>query len=129
MKDDKGKLIGKLFVFHDVTASRQTYFELENSMLFDAVTGFYNKESFYTQIPQWRNPEFFPVSFAVCNVDGLRAMNEAYGTAYGDGVMRQIARYIRRRVGLSLIHIYSVLPWLVLLLQRSLLKSHVRKMP
>ena len=99
MKDDKGKLIGKLFVFHDVTASRQTYFELENSMLFDAVTGFYNKESFYTQIPQWRNPEFFPVSFAVCNVDGLRAMNEAYGTVYGDGVMRQIARYIRRRVG------------------------------
>ena len=99
MKDNKGKLIGKLFVFHDVTASRQTYFELENSMLFDAVTGFYNKESFYTQIPQWRNQEFFPVSFAVCNVDGLRAMNEAYGTVYGDGVMRQIARYIRRRVG------------------------------
>ena len=26
-------------------------------------------------------------------------MNEAYGTVYGDGVMRQIARYIRRRVG------------------------------
>ena len=99
LKDKKDKLIGKLFVFHDVTVSRQTFFELENSMLFDSVTGFYNKQSFYTQIPQWSNPEYWPVSIVVCNVDGMRAINEAYGTAYGDGVMREISRYIRRRVG------------------------------
>ena len=99
LKDEKNKLIGKLFVFHDVTSSRQTFFELENSMLFDSVTGFYNKQSFYTQIPQWSNPEYWPVSIVVCNVDGMRAINEAYGTAYGDGVMREISRYIRRRVG------------------------------
>lgn len=99
LKDERDKLIGKLFVFHDVTTSRQTYFELENSMLYDSVTGFYNKQSFYTQIPQWNNPEYWPVSIVVCNVDGMRAINEAYGTAYGDGVMREVSRYIRRRVG------------------------------
>ena len=99
LRDNENKLIGKLFVFHDETNARQTFFELENSMLFDTVTGLYNKQSFYTQIPQWNNPEYWPVSIVVCNVDGLRAMNEAYGTAYGDLVMRQIASYIRRRVG------------------------------
>ncbi len=99
LRDAQNKLIGKLFVFHDVTSARQTYFELENSMLFDSVTGFYNKQSFYTQIPQWNNPEYWPVSIVVCNVDGMRAINEGYGTAYGDGVMREVSRYIRRRVG------------------------------
>lgn len=99
MRDEQGKLLGKLFVLHDETSSRQTFFELEKSMLFDTVTGFYNKQSFYTQIPQWNDPDYWPVSFVVCNVDGMNAINEAYGTAYGDGVMRQLARYIRRRVG------------------------------
>lgn len=99
MRDEKEKLIGKLFVFHDVTSSRQTFFELEHSMLFDPVTGFYNKQSFYTQIPQWNDPQYWPVSIAVYNVDGMTALNEAYGSAYGDRVMHQVAWYIRRRVG------------------------------
>ena len=99
MKDDEQKLVGKLFMFHDVTDVRKTFFEFEKSMLFDSVTGFYNKQSFLTQIPQWNIPEYWPVSVAVCNVDGMNAINEAYGTAFGDAVMRNIARYIRRRVG------------------------------
>ncbi len=99
MKDDEQKLVGKLFMFHDVTDVRQTFFEFEKSMLFDSVTGFYNKQSFLTQIPQWNIPEYWPVSVAVCNVDGMNAINEAYGTAFGDAVMRNISRYIRRRVG------------------------------
>lgn len=99
MKDEEQKLVGKLFVFHDITSMRQTFFEFEHSMLFDSVTGFYNKQSFLTQIPQWNIPEYWPVSVAVCNVDGMNAINEAYGTAFGDAAMRNIARYIRRRVG------------------------------
>ena len=99
MKDDEHKLIGKLFMFHDITSMRQTFFEFEHSMLYDSVTGFYNKQSFLTQIPQWNIPEYWPVSVAVCNIDGLNAINEAYGTGFGDSAMRNIARYIRRRVG------------------------------
>ena len=99
LKDEVGRLIGRLFVFHDVTTHRQTYFELEKSMLYDSVTGFFNKQSFYTQMPQWDDDEYWPTSLVVCNVDGMRGINEAYGTEYGDGVMKQIARYIRRRAG------------------------------
>ncbi|MCR4690603.1 MAG: diguanylate cyclase [Lachnospiraceae bacterium] len=99
LKDEESRIIGKLFVFHDVTTNRQTFFELEKSMLYDAVTGFYNKQSFYNQMPQWNDDEYWPVSIVICNVDGMRAINEAYGTEYGDGVMKQIARYIRRRAG------------------------------
>ena len=99
LKDEVGRLIGRLFVFHDVTTHRQTYFELERSMLYDSITGFFNKQSFYTQMPQWDDEEYWPTSLVVCNVDGMRGINEAYGTEYGDGVMKQIARYIRRRAG------------------------------
>ncbi len=99
MNDKEDKLIGKLFMFHDVTEMRQSFFELEKSMLFDSITGFYNKQSFMTQIPQWNISDYWPVSVAVCNVDGMNAINEAYGTAFGDAVMKNIARYIRRRVG------------------------------
>ena len=87
--------IGKIFVFHDITSMRKTYFELEQSTLYDALTGLYNKQSYLTQVPQWNDSRYWPVAVGVCNINGLRSINDQYGTAYGDFVMQQLARYVR----------------------------------
>lgn len=99
MKDLKGHCIGRLFVFHDITDMRKTYFELERSTLYDALTGFYNKQSYLTQVPQWNASRYWPVALAVCNVNGLRNINEQFGTAYGDRVMKQLAHFVRIHIG------------------------------
>ncbi len=99
MRDSKGKGIGKIFVFHDITPMRKTYFELEQSTLYDAVTGLYNKQSFLTQVPQWSDNRYWPVALGVCNINGMRNVNEQYGTAYGDFVMKQLARYVKIHMG------------------------------
>lgn len=99
MRDSKGKGIGKIFVFHDITSMRKTYFELEQSTLYDAVTGLYKKQSFLTQVPQWSDSRYWPVALGVCNINGMRNVNEQYGTAYGDFVMKQLARYVKIHMG------------------------------
>ncbi len=99
MKDKRGKGIGKIFAFHDITDSRKTYFELERSTLYDSVTGFYNKNSFHNQIPQWSDSRYWPVALGVCNLNGLRNINDKMGTAYGDQIMKQVAHFIRIYVG------------------------------
>lgn len=95
MKDSKNRGIGKIFVFHNITSMRKTYFELEQSTLYDALTGLYNKQSYLTQVPQWNDSRYWPVAVGVCNINGLRSINDQYGTAYGDFVMQQLARYVR----------------------------------
>lgn len=99
MKDARNRGIGKIFVFHDITSMRKTYFELEQSTLYDALTGLYNKESYLTQAPQWNDSRYWPVAVGVCNINGLRSLNDRFGTVYGDFVMRQLANYVRIHAG------------------------------
>lgn len=95
MKDYKNRGIGKIFVFHDITSMQETYFELEQSTLYDPVTGLYNKQSYLTQVPQWSDSRYWPVALGVCNVNGLRSINDNYGSEYGDQVMKQLAHFVK----------------------------------
>lgn len=99
MKDSKGLSIGKIFVFNDITSIRKTFFELEQSTLYDAITGLYNKQSYMTQVPQWSDSRYWPVALTVCNVNGLRSINDRFGTAYGDMVMKQLAHFVQIHIG------------------------------
>lgn len=99
MRDAKGRSIGKIFVFHDITSMRNTFFELEQSMLYDSLTGLYNKQSYMTQVPQWSDSRYWPVALTVCNVNGLRSINDRFGTGYGDMVMRQLAHFVQINIG------------------------------
>lgn len=99
MNDSKGHSLGKIFVFHDITATRATYFDLERSLLYDPLTGLYNKQSYMQQIPQWDNERYWPVAVVVCNINGLKMINDQYGSEYGDSVMKQLAYFVKMHVG------------------------------
>ena len=99
MTDAKGRSLGKIFVFHDITSMRDTYFNLEKSLLYDPLTGLYNKQSYLQQIPQWDNKRYWPVAVAVCNINGLKRINDQYGTEYGDAVMKQLAYFVKMHAG------------------------------
>ncbi|MGN0246628.1 MAG: HD domain-containing phosphohydrolase [Lachnospiraceae bacterium] len=99
MTDAKGRSLGKIFVFHDITSMRDTYFNLEKSLLYDPLTGLYNKQSYLQQIPQWDNKRYWPVAVAVCNINGLKRINDQYGMEYGDAVMKQLAYFVKMHAG------------------------------
>lgn len=99
MKDAKGRSIGKIFVFNDITSMRNTFFELERSIMYDPLTGFYNKQTYLNQVPQWDDKRYWPVALAVCNINGLRSINDRFGTEYGDELMKQLARLVRINIG------------------------------
>lgn len=99
MTDAKGRSLGKIFVFHDISSMRDTYFNLEKSLLYDPLTGLYNKQSYLQQVPQWDNKRYWPVAVAVCNINGLKRINDQYGTEYGDAVMKQLAYFVKMHAG------------------------------
>lgn len=96
---DKGKVVGSSFVFHDVTSLKEAYYALEQSITYDKLTGFFNKRSFYNQVPQWEDNRYWPVTTAVFNVNNLQAMNDSYGTDYGDQVMLALGAILKKYIG------------------------------
>lgn len=96
---DKGKVVGSSFVFYDITTVKEAYFALERSITYDRLTGFFNKRSFYNQIPQWEDEKYWPVTVAVFNVNNLQMMNDSYGTEYGDQVMLALAAILKNSIG------------------------------
>ena len=99
MTDTKGRSLGKIFVFHDITAMRDTYFNLEKSLFYDQLTGLYNKQSYLQQVPQWDNKRYWPVAVTVFNINGLRRINNQYGIEYGDAIMKQLAYFVKMHAG------------------------------
>ena len=99
MRDSKNRIIGKIFVFNDITSMRRTYFDLEQSQLYDSVTGLYNKASYLRQVPQWSLEKYWPVAMITLNINGLRNINEIFGPTYGDRIMRQLAWFVKNHCG------------------------------
>lgn len=96
---DKGKAVGSSFVFYDITTVKNAYFALEKSITYDRLTGFFNKRSFFNQIPQWEDGKYWPVTVAVFNVNNLQMMNDSYGTEYGDQVMLALTAILKNSIG------------------------------
>lgn len=95
----KDKFIGSSFEFHDITSAKEAYFALERSILYDKLTGFFNKKTFYYQFPQWEDERYWPITVAVFNINNLKLINDTNGTEYGDQVVLALADVLRKRVG------------------------------
>lgn len=101
MRDEHDKVIGYMLLFHDVTQMQEAYYALEHSITYDVVTGLFNKQSFYSQLPQWEDDRYWPVSVCVCNIDNLKKLNKQFGMPYGDRLLRELSQTIQKYAGMS----------------------------
>ena len=66
----------------------------------DSLTGLYNKEYFFGYANQMdAHHKHRPMDAAVVNVNHFRLINERYGKAFSNGILRQLAENISRAVG------------------------------
>ncbi len=65
----------------------------------DALTGLYNREYFYRYAEQLdRNHEALPMDAIVIDINHFRMINERYGKAYADAVLRRIGEKVQETV-------------------------------
>ncbi|MDA8337383.1 MAG: GGDEF domain-containing protein [Peptococcaceae bacterium] len=69
--------------------------QLKEQTLRDALTGLYNRQYFEEELVRFRNPRQWPVSVLLIDVDGLKLVNDSYGHARGDLVLKKAAEAIR----------------------------------
>ena len=73
----------------------QTCEQLKEMTIRDALTGLYNRQYFEEELRRFQNPRQRPVSALLIDVDGLKEINDTYGHARGDEVLKLAAEAIR----------------------------------
>ncbi len=86
--DLDNKIYGTICVGRDITERKQQEDKVTYLSYHDVLTGLYNRAYF----EQYRNKidveENLPISVIVCDVDGLKLVNDAFGHASGDRLLK-----------------------------------------
>ncbi|MAT44117.1 MAG: hypothetical protein CL609_17420 [Anaerolineaceae bacterium] len=84
-----------LFISRDVTSQRQAEEKLKFLGLHDALTGVKNRNAFDLALQEMGNPQYFPITMMMGDVDNLKEQNDRFGHAAGDRLLQQIAQVLQ----------------------------------
>ncbi len=101
VSDGRGKVTHFIGVFQDVTAVKQHTAHLEHEVNHDALTGLANRTLLWDRLEQaihmaQRNKTL--VATVLIDLDGFKAINDTYGHATGDDVLRVLAKRLQSSV-------------------------------
>ena len=103
IKDRKGRIIGLVLVFHDVTETRKMTQELSYKAKHDALTGLYNRHEFKAQLqrvldsPRDSNTEH---ALFYMDLDRFKIVNDTCGHEAGDQLLKDVALILQRKIEL-----------------------------
>ena len=78
----------------DITEQRKSKVQIEEMSYQDNLTGLYNREYFEKKLKQYNQSEYFPLSFIVGDINGLKLTNDAFGHKKGDKLLKKISNII-----------------------------------
>lgn len=86
-----------LITLRNITERKQRETQLQQLCHHDQLTGLYNRTYFEHVTQRWAR-EDYPIGFIICDVDGLKAVNDQQGHLAGDVLIRETAELLRRCV-------------------------------
>lgn len=97
IRNEQGKVLGAVLVFHDVTEQRRLSNEMTYRATHDALTGLYNRTEFEQRLKsslvQSETSDSDNAMFLV-DLDQFKLVNDACGHAVGDQLLQQIAKLL-----------------------------------
>lgn len=93
--DNNGIVTGIVGVVRDVTENVVLENRLKKMSYRDKLTGLYNRAYFDEKLEELNNEEFFPLSFVMGDLNGLKVINDAIGHLEGDKILKEISKVIK----------------------------------
>jgi diguanylate cyclase (GGDEF)-like protein/PAS domain S-box-containing protein len=85
--DKSNNILGIICVGRDITERKQREENIHFISRHDALTGLYNRVYFEEERVKIDSEENLPISVIVCDVDGLKLVNDAFGHVAGDNLL------------------------------------------
>ncbi len=95
LRDQGGNIIGTVGISHDITERKWVEDNLRYVSVHDALTGLYNRAYFDQTCRTLTQETDFPLSTVIIDIDGMKAVNDTYGHAAGDELLRRAAVVLR----------------------------------
>lgn len=92
---DDGEIIGVVIGFRDSSEKRKKLEEIKYLSYHDQLTGLYNRRFFEEELQRLDTARNLPISIIMGDVNGLKLINDSFGHATGDELLRQVADAIR----------------------------------
>ncbi len=93
--NDAGEVEALEGVVLDISEQKKKDFQIARLRDLDFLTGLYNRSYIEQEKKRLDQPDFWPLSFSICDIDGLRMVNDAYGQEEGDRLIVQTARLLQ----------------------------------
>jgi len=94
--DSEGNVSGIASIGEDITERKQFQERLEHLSFHDALTGLYNRTFFEEELRFIEEDSYAPVGMIVCDVDGLKLVNDTLGHSTGDKLLWLTAGIIKK---------------------------------
>lgn len=94
--NEKEEFCGLRGSYQDITDRKHAEEQLHFVSLHDSLTGFRNRTSFEKELSAFVRPEYLPVTVIVCDVDGLKFVNDTLGHTAGDKLLVTVADILKQ---------------------------------
>lgn len=101
IKDAGGKVIGVSLIFHDISERKRTEDTIRQLAHYDSLTGLPNRALFYDRLRQaigLARRERHEVALLYLDLDGFKAVNDAFGHDAGDELLKSVAGKMQARL-------------------------------
>jgi diguanylate cyclase (GGDEF)-like protein/PAS domain S-box-containing protein len=96
IKDSKGNIIGLRGAAQDITERKKNENELLYLSNHDHLTGISNRRSFEEALIRLDTKQNLPLSIIMCDVNGLKLVNDSFGHELGDTLLKCAAEIIKK---------------------------------
>lgn len=96
-----GVLEGKqvlISICRDITERKGYEEELKRLSSFDHLTGLYNRMMFDEKLKSLKKDPPYPFALVICDIDGLKMVNDTFGHDAGDRLIKAYAKIIKKAV-------------------------------
>lgn len=94
--DETGRVTGGVYGNRDITERKLMEEKLKYLGLHDAMTGLYNRAYFQEEMQRLDNGRSEPLGVIICDVDGLKAVNDVMGHTAGDELLIAVAQLMKQ---------------------------------
>lgn len=89
------QFVGVLCTFRDLTPKEAKQVRLSQLSRRDSLTGLYNRGFFDQKLPELDQPEHWPLSIILGDLNGLKLTNDIFGHAVGDQLLIMVAQTLK----------------------------------
>ncbi len=94
--DAQGNIVGAIESIRDISDRKRFEEQLRYLSLHDSLTGLYNRTYFEEETRRLESGRFSPTGLLICDVDGLKLVNDSLGHDAGDNMLVAVARVLER---------------------------------